>query len=170
MKTNGTLPLRWLAVLLGSFAFCLLIHFPIHWIIMLKSFHPDGLKLFGFITLDPVTLEYLAYALFNPISLIMASAYIAPSKQFVTAVVMASLIAVFVTSHVINTPTLITAGFYLRVGLNVLGCLIALIAVYENQKKNLKCCITRLIRRFALPALRQCAELKKKIDFNKLRR
>lgn len=143
MKTNSNQPmyvtiLRWFAVLPGSFAFALLMDFPVHWIVMLKSHNPDEPNLLGCITLDPATLEHLAYALLNPVFMIMASAYIAPSKRFPTAVVMAILITIFVVYScvIIKTDAVSVAGSCLRVGLNIIGTAIALFIVHENQSKS----------------------------------
>jgi hypothetical protein len=70
--------LRWMAVLPGAILFALLCNFPIHWFVLLRKYVPDKVIEFD----DPAKLEYLLYAFFNPFLVIIAVAFIAPSKKF----------------------------------------------------------------------------------------
>ncbi|MCK4752473.1 MAG: hypothetical protein KAS75_03430 [Planctomycetes bacterium] len=123
--------LRWVAVLPGAILFVLLCHFPIHWIVLLREYIPDKVIEFN----NPAKLEYLLYAFFDPFLLIIAAAFIAPSKKFWAGMVFTVLMFLFGLSVMIYSKQkgLVTySAPELTFLINIIGCAVGLGYVYSK--------------------------------------
>lgn len=82
---------RWIAVLPAGILAGILVHFPIHWaVLIIRSWgeEDDG---FGLQNLPPETLERLAVAFFTPFTFIGVGAKVAPTLKLPTAAVLGLL-------------------------------------------------------------------------------
>jgi len=100
--------LRWILVLPGAFLAVILILFPWHWLLLIifalvSSPSPDAIisakdcsTSFLFCFLEIETVERLGYGFITPLSFIVASSYIAPSKKITVGKAFAILMALFI--------------------------------------------------------------------------
>ena len=100
--------LRWILVMPGAFLAAILILFPLHWLLLIifalaSSPSPDAIisakdcsTSFIFCFLEIKTVERLGYGFITPLTIIVASSYIAPSKKVRVGKVFAILIALFI--------------------------------------------------------------------------
>ena len=85
--------LRWILVMPGALLAAILILFPLHWLLLIifalaSSPSPDAIistkdcsTSFIFCFLEIETVERLGYGFITPLTIIVASSYIAPSKK-----------------------------------------------------------------------------------------
>ncbi len=132
--------LRWLAVVPGAILFPILIDFPIHWLVQLKFYFlpPDEPHLFGFVYFDnPAEFEYLMYAFFNPLAMILAVAYITPHKKLIASVIASVLCVGFIAiSYYSVIASDVGIGFkdiFVKSILNIAGLTLALIYAYRKN-------------------------------------
>tara|TARA_Y100000814_G_C12335250_1_gene402684 strand:+ start:649 stop:1080 length:432 start_codon:yes stop_codon:yes gene_type:complete len=96
--------LRWILVMPGALLAAILILFPLHWLfLIISSPSPDAFisvkdcsTSFIFCFLEIETVERLGYGFITPLTIIVASSYIAPSKKVRVGKVFAILIALFI--------------------------------------------------------------------------
>tara|TARA_B100000676_G_scaffold304251_1_gene356118 strand:+ start:1022 stop:1414 length:393 start_codon:yes stop_codon:yes gene_type:complete len=83
--------LRWILVFPGTILAVFLVMFPWHWFLVLMFYLVSPPS---FVEIE--TVERLGYGFFSPLTLIVASSYIAPSKNITVGKVFAILITLFI--------------------------------------------------------------------------
>ena len=135
--------LRWIAVLPGAIIFCILVTFPIHWVILLKHYFWEDSFISG---IDPAVIERTITPFFMALLFVWISSFIAPSNKFITAIIMASIwtlsvVIIFLAPYLgVNFGniqfTLLSGG--LPVILGVIGAIVGLLIVYKQKISSKK--------------------------------